>query len=184
MSNPSAPRKRSHREWAVLVLMPIIGNVLLAAFIFTRVPATLGPDRVDPTPASPSPGVAGLPRSELTSILAAVERSTGHRYACDGPWRSSDGWSNWSCRTSDALVVLQGTGGRQIARFDATWFGFDVTTTDLPAWAAAIQRVPEVADASQAWVATKLGGVASTEILAVHLRTGGARGALNLTAAV
>ena len=181
--NPSPPVQRSRREWVLLVLIPIIGNALFAAFLFARVPATTGPGGAEPTLATPPTIVNNLPRSELIAILASVERSTGHHYTCEGPWRSSDGWSNWSCRTSEALVVLQGADAQRITQMNATWFGFDAASTDLPAWAAAVQRLPALAEASESWVATELGDVASTEILKVRLDVGGARGALNLRAA-
>jgi hypothetical protein len=180
MSSPPTAGKRSQLERVVLILIPIVGNVLLAAVLFARLPATLGTDGTGPT-LLPSPSaVDRLPQSRLTSILAAVEGLTGHKYSCQAPWRASDGWSNWECRTDEAVVTVVGTDDQHIVRLDATWFGFDGATTDLPAWAAAVQRVPGRADASESWVAGELGGVASMEISTVRLAVGGARGALNL----
>ncbi len=164
----------------MFILIPIVANVVLAGILFSTLPDTIGPDANHETPIPSPPSFDGLPRSGLSAILLDVERSTGHDYSCGGPWRTADGLSNWECRTRVALVVLKGAGAQRIMRLDATWFGFDAATTDLPAWAGAVQRAPVDARASETWVATELGGVSSTEISMVSLAVGGARGALNL----
>jgi hypothetical protein len=180
MPGAASVRKRSRLELVFLFLVPIAGNLLLAAILFARLPTTVFMDGASPTPL-PLPSTLDLvPQSSLTAILAAVDGSTGHSYSCQGPWQTHDGWFNWECRTDQALVTVVGADALRIARLDATWFGFEETKTDLPAWAAAVQRIPDAAGAAGAWVAGALGGVASVEISKVRLVVGGARGALNL----
>lgn len=178
------PTRRSRATLAALVLLPVGGNVLLAALLFSQVGALPGGDQADslpPVPVRESRAPSGsLPRSEFTDIIAFVERTTGHPYTCDGPWGVGVRLVTWSCRTRDALVILTGRSRTQIFSIEATWFGFDPRTTDLPTWAAAAQRSDELGAESGTWVAGHVGQFAESTLGGTTARVGGARGAMTL----
>jgi hypothetical protein len=167
--------------------LPILANVLLAGILFS----TISPgDRPRPTsaiaPPPPEPIVIGvegahsLPNSDFETLVASVRQATGHEYRCEGPWQTSDGLLNWSCRTDQALVELRGPTSQGVNAIEVTWFGFDPSATDLPAWAASTQKSdPDRAQSAQ-WVHASLGSSSRAKVGSVDFHAGGARGAITL----
>jgi hypothetical protein len=126
-----------------------------------------------------SPGDV-IPRATRHEILAAAESAIGTEFACEGPWRAPGGVSVWSCRTDDSVAVFHGLGADGIFRLDVTWFGFDESTTQLPAWAAAAFESPADAQRAERFVADNVGDEAETEIGGASLTVDGAEGARTL----
>jgi hypothetical protein len=169
------------------IALPILANVLLAAILFS----TISPvDRPRPTsaiaPPPPEPimigaeGARSLPNSDFETLVASVRLATGHEYRCEGPWQTSDGLLNWSCRNDQALVGLRGPTSHRVNAIEVTWFGFDTSATDLPAWAASTQRSDPDRAQSAHWVQANLGSSSQAKVGSVNLHAGGARGAITL----
>jgi len=174
-------RRRSRFEWAAIIALPVVTNAIFAAYLFAQIEGGSLPIVGDAVP----PPFAGsteeaLPQSSRAEIVASVESQTGSMYDCDGPWTISGGISVWSCRIEDAVAVMYGLGPHGMFRLDITWFGFDETATELPAWAAAAfgfsPRGREAAD----WVAERVGTDSRTRIDGVNVEVNGAEGARTL----
>lgn len=183
MTDAAAPRRRrGPLEWALIVGLPIAFNVVLAAYLLTRIDGGSVPILGDidaPAPVIGSPSDA-IPEASRADIMAAVERATGSDHSCEGPWRASGGVSIWSCRTDDTVAVFHGLGPNGIFLLDITWFGFDEGSTHLPAWAAASFESDADARRAAAWVAEHIGRQAEVEIGGAVLSVGGAEGARSL----
>lgn len=176
--------RRPRWELAAMIALPIIANIVLAVVIFGQIRPTIksatgtNPD-VQVVDGDIPVGIS-LPKASVTGLLSNVERLTGHSYSCDGPWASGRVLVVWSCRTPSALVVLEGQSPLRVARIDVTWFGFDRTSTDLPAWGAAVQSSVASAAEAEQWVTANVGLNANLSVGGVTLRVGGARGAETL----
>jgi hypothetical protein len=178
----SAPGR--HFETIAQVCLPVLANVLLAAILLVAIPTThqpIVPRGVVPPP-EPAVGDASrgsLPSADFATMLTEVERTSGHDYSCEGPWQTSDGIMNWTCRTTDALASLRGLDSSSVASVDVTWFGFDATSNDLPDWASATS-LPSSREAVSAWVRAEAGSNATSSLAGVALTLGAARGSLTL----
>ncbi len=175
---------RSRADLLAQILLPLIANVVLAMGIWTHLPpgANVGADIVtDPIPIGPVLyGGSTLPLNDVNSVIIGVELATNHRYDCKGPWVISGGVLKWACRTPQSLVVIVGSPSGKAFLIEGTWFAFDRTATDLPAWAAAVQPNVGLSSAMRTWAVEHVGTVATTTIGGVDLRSGGARGAFTL----
>jgi hypothetical protein len=183
---PASPmRQRSALDWLALIALPILLNVALGLFLFgpgkdAGLPGFSDPQQTDLPLPSGDVG-QGLPRAGFQQILAQVRAQTGRVYACDGPWRASDRTIAWSCREQDSLAVLRGVSAAAVFAIEITWFGFDPSATDLPAWAAAVFSRADDGRQASSWVTEHIGVAgAKVTIAGVSLRTAGARGALTL----
>lgn len=183
MTEATAPTRTRHPvEWALIIGLPIIFNVALAAYLLSSIDGGSVPILGDvdaPAPVIGSPGDA-LPESSRDEILASVEGATGNEYPCDGPWRASGGVRIWGCRTDAAVAVVHGLGSDGIFLLDVTWFGFDESASDLPAWASAAFSSEADAQRAADWVADNVGGHEETVIAGVSLVVDGAEGARTL----
>ena len=132
---------RSRLTVAALVGLPIVGNLLLAAFLFSTLPSTPG---VGPSlPFVPGPVEVGvvhdgvLEVSTYDAIVAAVRSTTTETYNCFGPWRGGGGTYNWACRAKDSLATMHAGPDGHIYSIRTTWFGFDPAAMDPTIWADA-----------------------------------------------
>lgn len=170
------------------VSLPIVVNLMLAVILFS----TIAPNN-QPSPSSalappppPEPGLIGaegarpLPTADFDQLLANVRATSSHDYHCEGPWHTSDGLLNWSCRTQDALVEIRGNSPREVSAIEITWFGFDETSTDLAIWAQSAQQADAERVQSGQWVQANIGSPSQTRVGAVQYRAGGARGVMTL----
>lgn len=176
----STPRGRL--EWAAIVGLPVLANALLAAYLVTAIGDGSLPivGDVNAPPAVVGSPVAPLPESARSVIVGSVDRETNSEYECDGPWRVARDVAAWSCRTEDAVAVLQGAGADRIFLIDVTWFGFDETRTELPAWTEAVfGSSPQAAQAAR-WVAEHVGTDARTRIGGATIAVNGSEGARTL----
>ena len=175
-------RSRGPFEWALIVGLPIILNAALAGYLLTQIEEGSVPiiGSVDaPAAVTGSPGDE-IPESSQPEILTAVEQATGSDQLCEGPWMVPGRVSVWSCRTDDSVTVIYGLGADGIFLLDVTWFGFDESATDLPAWAAAAFESEADARRAAGWVGGNVGSDAETSIGGVRLIVGGAEGARTL----
>jgi hypothetical protein len=183
MTNLAEPRRRRPLlEWALIVALPIAFNVALAAYLLSRVDGGSVPiigDVDAPAAVIGSPGDT-IPQASQDEIVAAAEDSIGADYACEGPWRAPGGVSIWSCRTDDSVAVFHGLGADGIFRLDVTWFGFDESATELPAWGAAAFESSGDAQRAARWVAENVGEEAEAELGGARLSVDGAEGARTL----
>ena len=166
------PQKRRRTEWVLIVGLPIIANLLLIAYLSTRI------DPVAP-PVVGSPGEP-LPESAMATIVAAVEGTTGQGYECSDPWSAAEDILSWSCMTDSAVATLRGPDAEQIYLIEVTWFGFDDSRTELPDWTAAAMGPSSHAEAATSWVAEHVGSDAEMEFDGVTITLDGARGARSL----
>lgn len=176
------PSARGPLEWALIVGLPIVFNVALAAYLLSSIDRGSVPILGDvdaPAPVIGSPGDA-IPQASRTDIVAAVEETTGSEHACEGPWRGSGGVSIWSCRTDNSVASFYGLGADEIFLLDVTWFGFEEGATDLPDWAAASFESTADSQRAAGWVAENVGRDAEIEIGGVRLTVDGAEGARTL----
>ena len=182
MTEATAPARMRHPvEWALIIGLPIIFNVALAAYLLSTVESGAVPilGELDAPPVIGSPGDA-LPEASRDEIIASVEESTGSEYPCDGPWRASGGVRIWGCRTDAAVAVVHGLGAEGIFLLDVTWFGFDESASELPAWASAAFASEADAQRAADWVADNVGRHEETVIAGVSLVVDGAEGARTL----
>lgn len=181
----SLRRKRRAWEWIALVALPVLLNVALALFLFGQAKNGGLPSFSDPGQTNlplPSGEIGeGFPGGGFDQIVEHVREQTGRSYSCEGPWRASDETIAWACREHNSLAVLRGFSPTVVFVIEITWFGFNPSATDLPAWAAAAFERSEDARQAATWVTEHIGEAdAKTTIGGVQLRTGGARGALTL----
>jgi hypothetical protein len=176
-------RQRGGVERAAIVALPIVLNAILAAYLFAHLESGSLPllgDGVAPVPFAGSTEQVLLPQSSREKIVNAVQEETGSVYDCEGPWVISGGISVWSCRTVNAVAVMYGLGETGVFRLDVTWFGFDETATQLPAWAAAAFGPWSSGREAAAWVAESVGTAARTRMRGVNVEVDGSEGARTL----
>ena len=178
-------RPQSRTEVAALIILPLLADLavaILVSLLITRsggVPTGLGP--IDLVPVGPEVPHAGpLAEADFEAQLSTVEAATGHTYHCQEPWTLRTGSIKWACRSTELLIVIEANSLGEVYQLDATWFGFDTNTTDLPAWASATQIRAELAAEVEHWVATHIGINAETRVGGAVVSSGGARGAFTL----
>jgi hypothetical protein len=167
--------------------LPILANMLLAAILFSTISPSDRPrpsSAIAPPPPEPiviaGDGARPLPNADLETLLASVRLASGHEYRCEGPWQTSDGLLNWSCRTEQSLVGLRGQTRHAVSAIEVTWFGFDTASTDLPIWAESTQQSDSDRAQSAQWVQANLGSPSQGRVGSVDFHAGGARGAITL----
>jgi hypothetical protein len=176
---------RSRLTVAALVGLPILGNLLLAAFLFSTMPTT--PGSGPSLPFVPGPVEVGvvhdgvLDVSSFDAIVTAVRSETGAIYNCFGPWRGGGGTFNWACRARDSLATMHAGPDGHIYSIRTTWFGFDPSSMDPTVWADAIFPAAADRDGSRQWLREHFGRRDGTQIGRTKIEVGGSRGAYVMT---
>jgi hypothetical protein len=177
--------RRRRTDVAAMIILPIVANLALAAVVFadvSRIPMSpQAPVPVDPIPLEPLPtGAGALPVDSVSELVSSVERASGDRYTCEGPWAASGRRLKWACRTPDTLVVIEASGTGRVDLVEATWFGFDARLSSLPVWGAAAQRQEQLGVMTASWIGDRAGSADTSTFGPLTVRLGGARGALTL----
>jgi hypothetical protein len=180
------PQDRGRRHWTLvgMVALPLLANVLLAAYLAAELDGGGGLPVVGgeapPPPVVDGDGAPALPESRFERLVSAASEASGEPYECVGPWRAQTGELVWECRTPDAVAMLHGRDPDEVFLLDVTYFGFDERSTDLPEWAiAAFTRESQADDAGE-WVRAHVGQGAETSIGKVSIAVNGGEGARTL----
>jgi hypothetical protein len=176
---------RSRLTIGALVGLPIVGNMLLAAFLFSTLPNN--PGSVPGLIFAPGPvevGVAHVGVLEVSTfdeIVTQVHATSPATYSCFGPWRGGGGTYHWGCRATDSLATMHAGPDGHIYAVRTTWFGFDPAAMDPTIWAEAV--FPDATERAgvRQWLAEHFGAREMTEFGRTKVEVGGSRGAYVMT---